>query len=272
MQTLHLSNIFISDAFQFQIAHHHHHVPVPVPVPAYYNHPHHHHPEEPEFDGHDYAHPHIQYRKDVEELKEWGIEPYEEPYHEHLEPVNPATMPARAPGLPPTSFTGPTYPGAYGVHQYAPNVQPVSSLYPEKRPTVSAHNLAYSAYADNNRRIVVQPPSPVVPNVSLNPANLRATLLPAAANVKTSYGVFGEQNTRQILTKVNQPEQKANVPAKRQSLDDEYYGPIINRLEDTFKQLRFVEETCKERLVCSMYKNPSVYSPHSNLVSIELSR
>lgn len=74
-------------------------------------------------------------------------------------------------------------------------------------------------------------------------------LLTSAATVKSSSGLISRQDT-----------------------DDEYYGPIIARLENIFEQLRFHEETCREMLVCNMYKNPAGYSPHSNLVSNELSR
>nr|XP_033340236.1 uncharacterized protein LOC117228544 [Megalopta genalis] len=255
-----------------QIAHHHHHVPVPVPVPAYYGHHHHHHDDD--LDTFDYAHPHIQYRKDVEELKEWGIEPYEEPE----EPMGAAGVPIRAPGVLPAPYPGPAYAAAYGGPQYAANPPQLTPTFVDKRP-VSAHNLAYSAYVDNSRRqLVQQPASPGIGNNNLvvgvpvnpvNPNSLAAAALPVANTVKSSYGVFG-QNTRQISAKSSgQLEAKPTVGQQRQ---DEFYGPIVNRLEEIFKQLRFFEETCRERLVCSMYKNPAVYSPHSNLVSNELSR
>lgn len=253
----------------FQIAHHHHHVPVPVPVPAYYSH-HNHHDHE-DLDTYDYAHPHIQYRKDVEELKEWGIEPYEEPVDP--EPIGSGAVPVRAPGVLPAPYPGQVYPAGYGVPQYAANAAPVAPTFPDKRP-LSAHNLAYSAYIENSRRQTVQAPSTVVA-ASNNPAasaamNVNANA--AAANaVKTTYGVFG-QNTRQISAKAGQAEARPAGAAQRQVHGDEFYGPIVNKLEEIFKQLRFFEETCRERLVCSMYKNPAVYSPHSNLVSNELSR
>nr|XP_003705507.1 PREDICTED: uncharacterized protein LOC100880945 [Megachile rotundata] len=234
-----------------QIAHHHHHVPVPVPIPTYYNHHHHHHDEE-DFDGYDYAHPHIQYRKDVEELKEWGIEPYEESYEQHNDP-------GRVPGVLPAPFPGPTYAGAYGIPQYAPNAQNIPTTYTEKRP-ISAHNLAYSAYAD--RRTQASVPS--------NSPNLQSAILSKSTNLKTSHNVG--QNVRQVPTGTLKAQEVKIVPKQTISYDDEFYGPIVGRLEEIFRQLRFNEEVCRERLVCSMYKNPTVYSPHSNLVSNELSR
>lgn len=207
----------------------------------------------------------------MEELKEWGIEPYEEPYEIQAESIGGGgTGPVHPPGVLPASFSVPTYSGTYSVSQYASNVQPLTSPYLEKHPQVSAHNLAYSAYADNNRRTNSAP----VVNVPLNPANLPTTLLPTATNVKayTSFGQMQNVNSRQGSTKSNQIESKITVGTRRSDYDDEFYGPIIKRLEDIFKQLRFVDEPCRERLVCSMYKNPTVYSPHSNLVSNELSR
>ncbi|XP_063706260.1 uncharacterized protein LOC134835318 [Culicoides brevitarsis] len=53
---------------------------------------------------------------------------------------------------------------------------------------------------------------------------------------------------------------------------DPFYSPILMKLDKIFLQIGVIEEVCKEKLVCSMYKNPSRYSPHSNYVSAELSR
>lgn len=53
---------------------------------------------------------------------------------------------------------------------------------------------------------------------------------------------------------------------------DPFYSPILQKMDNVFVQLGFNEEACRERLVCSMYKTPSRFSPHSNLISAELSR
>ncbi|XP_073969938.1 uncharacterized protein isoform X3 [Rhodnius prolixus] len=55
-------------------------------------------------------------------------------------------------------------------------------------------------------------------------------------------------------------------------LDDPFYSPILTKLDRVFLELGFTDEPCKERLVCSMYKAPERFSPHSNLVSAEISR
>lgn len=218
-------------------------MPVPVPVPTYYE-PH------DSLDGftHDYGHPHIQYRKDLEELKEWGIEPHNEPYEEASQTINRVVSA-------PTSVSGLMYSGPYGLPQYAPNVKPIASSYLDNSVAANAHNLAYSAY----RRPAAQPG------------------LGAKVPMKNPYAVFAP-NVRPIHHQAQRfvaPVATAKSPIvsiSRQDTEDEYYGPIIARLEDIFRQLRFYDETCREMLVCSMYKNPASYSPNSNLVSNELSR
>ncbi|XP_011646081.1 uncharacterized protein LOC105432817 [Pogonomyrmex barbatus] len=237
-----------------QIAHHHHHVPVPVAIPTYYEHPHH-----DTFETFsDYPH-NIQYRKDMEELKEWGIEP-NEPYEESSHRIN-RVVPA------PSSVSGLTYSGPYGLPQYAPNIKPIASSYLDNSIAASAHNLAYSGY----RRPVAQPsPAAVLP---VNPGFMPGPKAP----IKNPYAVFApnirptHHQIQRLLTPVASVK-SSSMSISRQDTEDEYYGPIIARLEDIFTQLRFHEETCREMLVCSMYKNPANYSPHSNLVSNELSR
>lgn len=53
---------------------------------------------------------------------------------------------------------------------------------------------------------------------------------------------------------------------------DPFYSPILSKLDQIFLQLGHPDESCRERLVCNMYKTPTQYSPHSNYVSAELSR
>ncbi|XP_011703631.1 PREDICTED: uncharacterized protein LOC105459374 [Wasmannia auropunctata] len=250
------SSYYTSHATKFhhhhhQIAHHHHHVPVPVAVPTYYDHSHNTLDDLSEF-----SHPHIQYRKDLEELKEWGIEPHNEAYEEASQPIN-RIVPS------PTSVSGAMYSGPYGLPQYAPNVKPIASTYLDNSMAASAHNLAYSGY----RRPAAQPTSAAV--LSMNPIK---------APMKNPYAIFApnirpniHHQPQRFLTPVASAK-SSSISISRQDMEDEYYSPIIARLEDIFGQLRFYEETCREMLVCSMYKNPAGYSPHSNLVSNELSR
>lgn len=222
-------------------------MPVPVAVPYYHQHPHHDHDD---YDGYEYSHPHIQYRKDMEELKEWGIEPsYEESYDDSNQHLNRVPASATASG---SAYSG----GSYGVPQYAANVKPLASSYLDNAVSAGAHNLAYSGYLNDvkyNRRPSQQS---VLPVAGTKPKNPYAVFAP---NVRPAH-----HHHRVVAPK--------SASLSPQEADDEYYGPIVDRLEDIFTQLRFQEETCREMLICSMYKNPASYSPHSNIVSNELSR
>ncbi|XP_014212834.1 uncharacterized protein LOC106642537 [Copidosoma floridanum] len=281
---------------QHKVAHHHHHIPVPVPVPVskpvYYDHPppshvYDHPPPyilDEDFQGYDYAHPHIQYRKDIEELKEWGIEPYDEPY-DQLAPQPGMVYPVPA-------FTG--TPSKLSPKISAP---PHNSLPPPflakpssivdkvpPLPNSASHSLAYSAYAPSSppRSTGIRPPpTPLPPGVVEAP--FFGPQKPPAMQVNKQQQVFGGFPQQQQQSRPGHNPQlqhsasSANaalvtVPQKSKQYDDEFYGPIVERLDEIFNQLRFSEESCRERLVCSMYKNPALYAPHSNIVSNELSR
>ncbi|XP_064550867.1 uncharacterized protein Osi17 [Drosophila montana] len=53
---------------------------------------------------------------------------------------------------------------------------------------------------------------------------------------------------------------------------DPFYSPILLKIDKIIEQLGVKNDLCKERIVCSMYKDPAAYSPHSNFISAELSR
>lgn len=53
---------------------------------------------------------------------------------------------------------------------------------------------------------------------------------------------------------------------------DAFYSPILMKIDKIMMNLGYTDEPCKERLICFMYKSPEKYSPHSNLLSNELSR
>lgn len=62
-------------------------------------------------------------------------------------------------------------------------------------------------------------------------------------------------------------------PALQQvATHDPVYTPVVQKLDEIFHELAVREEPCKEKLVCKMYGDPGRFSPHSNLVSAQLSR
>jgi hypothetical protein len=89
-----------------------------------------------------------------------------------------------------------------------------------------------------------------------------------------------EQQKFQQLVRHQEEAQKLKAQTPRPAAEgttvqvtyDPFYSPILQKMDNVFVQLGFNEEACRERLVCSMYKTPSRFSPHSNFISAELSR
>ncbi|XP_054741325.1 uncharacterized protein LOC129246261 [Anastrepha obliqua] len=94
-----------------------------------------------------------------------------------------------------------------------------------------------------------------------------------AAQIKEALRIQAEQRIisqqQQILEK--QPFVQDGQPIMPKNYDP-FYSPILLKIEKIIEQLGVTDDLCKERLICSMYKDPERYSPHSNFVSAELSR
>ncbi|XP_068084806.1 uncharacterized protein [Anabrus simplex] len=80
-----------------------------------------------------------------------------------------------------------------------------------------------------------------------------------------------QQQKQQLRLKVLTPKPPVEETTIRVTYDP-FYSPILQQMDNIFVQLGFNEEACRERLICSMYKNPTKFSPHSNLISAQLSR
>nr|CAD7428435.1 unnamed protein product [Timema monikensis] len=101
----------------------------------------------------------------------------------------------------------------------------------------------------------------------------------AVASPKVSYATpLNTHHYGSYYTKFNTPKQDYkvfhNIPTSSLLLTnyDPFYSPLLSRLDSVFKQLGYETEACRERLVCSMYRNPAKFAPFSNLVSAQLSR
>ncbi|XP_069961555.1 uncharacterized protein Osi17 isoform X3 [Bactrocera oleae] len=94
-----------------------------------------------------------------------------------------------------------------------------------------------------------------------------------AAQLKEALRIQAEQRIisqqQQILDK--QPFVQDGQPIMPKNYDP-FYSPILLKIDKIVEQLGVTDDLCKERLICSMYKDPTRYSPHSNFVSAELSR
>ncbi|XP_065221690.1 uncharacterized protein Osi17 isoform X2 [Planococcus citri] len=121
----------------------------------------------------------------------------------------------------------------------------------ESPGVLSAQAQAYSPYAEQNYKVLSQ---------ASKYANAYKDSLTSATSSKKN--------------KISNSIWK-NKPTLKNTLltpYDPFYSPILQKIDGIFTQLGFTEEGCRERLICSMYKNPVRFSPHSNLLSTELSR
>ncbi|EDV43711.2 uncharacterized protein Dana_GF16390 [Drosophila ananassae] len=94
-----------------------------------------------------------------------------------------------------------------------------------------------------------------------------------AAQLKEAIRIQAEQRIIQQQQKIleHQPFVQDGQPLYPLNYDP-FYSPILLKIDKIVEQLGVKNDLCKERIVCSMYKDPATYSPHSNFVSAELSR
>ncbi|KAH8294716.1 hypothetical protein KR018_002192 [Drosophila ironensis] len=94
-----------------------------------------------------------------------------------------------------------------------------------------------------------------------------------AAQLKEAIRIQAEQRLIQQQQKIleHQPFVQDGQPLYPLNYDP-FYSPILLKIDKIIEQLGVKNDLCKERIVCSMYKDPATYSPHSNFVSAELSR
>ncbi|KNC21385.1 hypothetical protein FF38_12540 [Lucilia cuprina] len=94
-----------------------------------------------------------------------------------------------------------------------------------------------------------------------------------SAQLKEAIRIQAEQRLVQQQQKIldKQPFVQDGQPLMPLNYDP-FYSPILLKIDKIVEQLGVTDDLCKERLVCSMYKDPQRYSPHSNFVSAELSR
>ncbi|XP_033165914.1 uncharacterized protein LOC117144699 isoform X1 [Drosophila mauritiana] len=94
-----------------------------------------------------------------------------------------------------------------------------------------------------------------------------------AAQLKEAIRIQAEQRLIQQQQKIleHQPFVQDGQPLYPLNYDP-FYSPILLKIDKIIEQLGVKNDLCKERIVCSMYKDPATYSPHSNFISAELSR
>ncbi|KAH8276990.1 hypothetical protein KR026_003500 [Drosophila bipectinata] len=122
-----------------------------------------------------------------------------------------------------------------------------------------------------NNQLQAQQPQQHQPPVQQQPESQLSPEL--AAQLKEAIRIQAEQRIIQQQQKIleHQPFVQDGQPLYPLNYDP-FYSPILLKIDKIVEQLGVKNDLCKERIVCSMYKDPATYSPHSNFVSAELSR
>ncbi|XP_039275531.1 uncharacterized protein LOC111053609 isoform X1 [Nilaparvata lugens] len=279
-----------------QIAHHHHHLPVSVPV--YHGPPSHssyHHSAGPPVVSSDYgppgagggyevSGPSVEWHSRTEspgtlsqhgsELASWGLGEFPASWEDPR--VSRSAVPV----------TEPT-----GVRNYPPHrPQPGGFQYPENEVIdVKPPPPPPGAYPPHKSGFGGPPSGPdsFGPD-SFGPSGLGGPptgpgrtgqapppSAPAASSIKSPVGAYSQAvHTRlQALTPRPPTSSATNSGGGGGGSNlDPFYSPMLRKIDAVFIDMGVMEEGCRERLVCSMYKNPSKFSPHSNLMSAQLSK
>lgn len=53
---------------------------------------------------------------------------------------------------------------------------------------------------------------------------------------------------------------------------EKFYGSLVEKVEKILLPMGAIDQGCKERAICTLYKDPFQHTPYSNLVSNELSK
>ncbi|KDR19958.1 hypothetical protein L798_05237, partial [Zootermopsis nevadensis] len=257
-----------------QIAHHHHHVPVPVPVHVDHSHtvhvdhqsppPQHYGPNSWDSSAPDYISSRNEYLSPTQEneLESWGLMS-KGAFHVPAAALNPdsQSLAYKTPARFDPNIISP--PKQYPSPPYVSNQQQELLLHQLNNKQQNIHFEGHGGI-QQHKTIRVVDPTAVAENKQ--------------AKLHQEQLLLEQQKYQQLLRQQEALRLKnltPRPPAEGTTVQvayDPFYSPILQKMDNVFVQLGFNEEACRERLVCSMYKTPSRFSPHSNLISAELSR
>lgn len=191
------------------------------------------------------------HENDVHDIKAWGLA---------LPPgtasLNVGEISSQSLGAPVSSPPNNHRPHGHGPHSRpvgppsnpyhrSKKVVPKDKVQVEKEALIRAAALAARA-----------PPSPVRDEV----LRVSAAKLSETTRVQTETELVRKQ--QEILAAMDPETQAA----------EKFYGPMVERVEKILTPMGAFEPGCKERAICTLYKDPFQHTPYSNLVSNELSK
>jgi len=172
----------------------------------------------------------------------------------------------------PPQYLSPPYVNNQQQQQYLQKQQQLQLLLQQNRKQESANFGATHG--------IQQQPLIYVPDTNTVNGNKESTAQAKVLQQQQQKQLLLEQERYQELVRQQEESVKLKSLTQRPPSEsttvhvtyDPFYSPILQKMDNVFVQVGFNEEACRERLVCSMYKTPSRFSPHSNLISAELSR
>ncbi|XP_058839486.1 uncharacterized protein LOC131694957 [Topomyia yanbarensis] len=181
-------------------------------------------------------------------------------------------QPPPPPPLPSSSFSSPLYGSSYSKSS---NVNPLTHHQPRisgPKPVYGPPSSGFSSFA--SKRTPTGAATSIAASYVSAPAGLTMTAeeqMIREAQRQEAYRIAQEQRL------IAKQQQIINQQAFMQEgvtprPVDPFYSPILQRMDKVFNSLGILDENCRERLVCAMYKTPAKFSPHSNYISAELSR
>nr|XP_018904050.1 PREDICTED: uncharacterized protein LOC109035039 isoform X1 [Bemisia tabaci] len=270
-----------------KVKHHHHHIPVPVPVPAPPKHVyHHHHSPPPTYEEPEYPGPpiHGSFPGDSHEVEPPG------PYDAGPE-IHGPSGPGSGPYYPRNDVAANTMQqhsdefASWGLNELFSNTESPGVYSAVAQSYAHLFNPQYPQASAANNPNAIPTAAPVPPHAqspSLNSFYQGSNEKNFNTGYKTqqskgsTLGVKGD-GLSTYYSSNDYPNRYATATATTaspalQPVYDSFYSPILERIDDVLLGMGVSDEPCKERVICSMYKTPARFSPHSNLVSAELSR
>lgn len=176
----------------------------------------------------------------------------------------------------------PTSPKIVQHYQYSPQIPPIPPQYPTNQQYTS-----HQGQASINVPVVAAPNTVSINRNPITQANVGTSKVVSVSSPNSiqsgsavqHQGIATSQNTKESVGTANTVSASKTGSGTtftiQKSISTEYdpfYSPILDKIDAIFVKLGVHSEGCRERLICSMYKNPTRFSPHSNLISAELSR
>ncbi|KAG7297252.1 hypothetical protein JYU34_019193 [Plutella xylostella] len=193
------------------------------------------------------------------------------------------------------------------IANFKPNVNDVNDInaWGLGLPPGTSMNVGEIASSSNNQASVVQPngggrpiynngrPSgpqaknpynrnkPVQPNDPEKEALIRAAALAARAPpspvrdevLRVSTAKLHETNRIQTEAKLIRTQKEILAKQDPDTIAaDKFYSPLLDRVDGILAPLGAADVGCRERAVCSLYREPFSHAPYSNLLSNELSK